>query len=59
MQIILVDSADRDKFYPFSLTQSVAQFRIGIFSFQERWEHLLKTETAIYTVPYLQKLNHN
>ena len=59
MQSVLVDIADREKFYPFSLTQSVAQFRMGIYSFQERWEHLLNKETAIYTVPYLQKLYHN
>lgn len=59
MQFVLVDIADREKFYPFSLTQSVAQFRIGIYSFQERWEHLLNKETAIYTVPYLQKLYDN
>lgn len=59
MQFVLVDIADREKFYPFSLTQSVAQFRIGIYSFQERWEHLLDKETTIYTVPYLQKLYDN
>lgn len=59
MQMVLVDIADREKFYPFSLTQSVAQFRIGIFSFQERWEHLLNKETAIYTTSYLQKLYNN
>ena len=59
MQFVLVDIADREKFYPFSLTQSVAQFRMGIYSFQERWEHLLNKETAIYTVPYLQKLYNN
>lgn len=59
MQFVLVDIADREKFYPFSLTQSVAQFRMGIYSFQERWEHSLNKETAIYTVPYLQKLYNN
>ena len=59
MQFVLVDIADREKFYPFSLTQSVAQFRMGIYSFQERWEHLLNKETAIYTVTHLQKLYHN
>lgn len=59
MQFVLVDIADREKFYPFSLTQSVAQLRIGIFTFQERWERLLQKETAIYTLPYLQKLYHN
>jgi UDP-N-acetylglucosamine diphosphorylase/glucosamine-1-phosphate N-acetyltransferase len=59
MQFVLVDIADREKFYPFSLTQSVAQFRMGIYSFQERWEHLLNKETAINTAPYLQKLYDN
>ena len=59
MQFVLVDIADREKFYPFSLTQSVAQFRMGIYSFQERWEHLLNKETAIYTVTHLQKLYNN
>jgi UDP-N-acetylglucosamine diphosphorylase/glucosamine-1-phosphate N-acetyltransferase len=59
MQFVLVDIADREKFYPFSLTQSVAQFRMGIYSFQERWEHFLNKETSIYTVPYLQNLYDN
>lgn len=59
MQVVLVDIADREKFYPFSLTQSVAQFRIGIFTFQERWEHFLNQETSIYTAPYLQHLTNN
>ena len=57
MQYVLVDIADREKFYPFSLTQSLAQLRIGIFSFQERWERYLNETTSVFTVPYLQKLN--
>jgi len=56
MQYVLVDIADREKFYPFSLTHSVAQLRIGIFSFQERWERYLNETTTVFTVPYLQKL---
>ncbi len=56
MQYILVDTVDRAHFYPFSLTRSVAECRAGIFTFQERWEQYLLSETSIYTVPYLQNL---
>ena len=56
MQYILVDIADRGNFYPFSLTQSLASIRVGVFSLQERWEQLLKTSTGIYTDHYLQVL---
>ena len=56
MQYILVDIADRGNFYPFSLTQSLASIRVGVFTLQERWEQLLGTSTGIYTANYLQVL---
>ena len=56
MQYILVDIADREQFYPFSLTRSLAEIRVGIYSLQERWERLLNDTTGVYTVPYLQTL---
>jgi len=56
MQYILVDIADRGNFYPFSLTQSLASIRVGVFTLQERWEQHLKTSTGIYTANYLQVL---
>lgn len=59
MKYVLVDLADRDKFYPFSYTHSIAHLRIGIYSIQERWEQYLKAECGIYTIPYLQKLYSN
>ena len=59
MQYVLVDITEREKFYPFSLTQSVANLRIGIYTFQERWEHYLGAESSIFTTPYLQKLYNN
>ena len=59
MQYVLVDITDREKFYPFSLTQSVANIRVGVYSIQERWEHYLGTESSIFTTPYLQKLYNN
>jgi UDP-N-acetylglucosamine diphosphorylase/glucosamine-1-phosphate N-acetyltransferase len=56
MQYILVDIADRENFYPFSLTRSLAECRVGIYSFQERWERFLSEETAVFTAAYLQVL---
>ena len=56
MQYILVDIADRENFYPFTLTRSLAEGREGIFSFQERWEQYLKEAAGVFTVPYLQIL---
>lgn len=56
MAYILVDITDRNHFYPFTLTRSLADCRVGILSFQERWEHFLKEETGIYTIDYLQIL---
>ena len=56
MQYILVDIADREHFYPFSLTRSLAECRIGIFSFKERWEGFLNEETGVFTAPHLQVL---
>jgi UDP-N-acetylglucosamine diphosphorylase/glucosamine-1-phosphate N-acetyltransferase len=56
MQYILVDIADREQFYPFSLTRSLAECRVGLYSFQERWEKFIGEETGIYTSSYLQVL---
>jgi len=56
MRYILVDIADRGNFYPFSLTQSLANIRVGIFSIQERWEQHLKESCGIFTANYLQVL---
>jgi UDP-N-acetylglucosamine diphosphorylase/glucosamine-1-phosphate N-acetyltransferase len=51
-----VDIADRGNFYPFSLTQSLANIRVGIYTIQERWEQALKETCSVYTAPYLQVL---
>ncbi len=56
MQYILVDIADRVNFYPFTLTQSLASCRVGIFTFQERWEQYTQETCGIYTEAYLQNL---
>ena len=56
MQYILVDIADREHFYPFTLTNSLASCRVGIFSFKERWEQYTDDTCGVYTAPYLQAL---
>jgi UDP-N-acetylglucosamine diphosphorylase/glucosamine-1-phosphate N-acetyltransferase len=56
MQYILVDIAEREHFYPFTLTQSLASCRVGIFSFKERWEQYTNDTCGVYTAPYLQAL---
>jgi UDP-N-acetylglucosamine diphosphorylase/glucosamine-1-phosphate N-acetyltransferase len=55
MRYILVDIPDRENFYPFTLTRSFADCRVGIFTFKARWEQYLKEETGIFTINYLQK----
>ena len=56
MQYILVDIPDRENFFPFTLTRSLADCRVGIFSFQERWEQYLKEAAGVFTANYLQIL---
>jgi UDP-N-acetylglucosamine diphosphorylase/glucosamine-1-phosphate N-acetyltransferase len=56
MRYILVDIPDRENFYPFTLTRSLADCRVGIFTFKERWEHFLKEDAGVFTASYLQVL---
>ncbi len=56
MQFVLVDQPDSVHFYPFSLTRSLTELRVGIFTIKERWDDLLNTECEIFTRPYLQGL---
>ena len=58
MQFVLVDLPDRVHFYPFSLTRSLTEIRVGIFSIKERWDALLLSESQVFTIPYLQGLYH-
>ena len=56
MKYILVDIADRMNFYPFSLTRSLSDCRVGILTFKERWDFYLAAETEVFTESYLQGL---
>jgi UDP-N-acetylglucosamine diphosphorylase / glucose-1-phosphate thymidylyltransferase / UDP-N-acetylgalactosamine diphosphorylase / glucosamine-1-phosphate N-acetyltransferase / galactosamine-1-phosphate N-acetyltransferase len=56
MEFVLVDLPDMVHFYPFSLTRSLTEIRVGIFSIKERWDSLLNSESQVFTSPYLQSL---
>ena len=56
MHFVLVDIPYRSDFYPFSLTRSLAEIRVGIFTIQERWEQLMASSFDVYTINYLQEL---
>ena len=56
MQFVLVDLPDRVHFYPFSLTRSLTEIRVGIYTIKERWDALLTSESQVFTIPYLQGL---
>ena len=56
MQFVLVDLPDRVHFYPFSLTRSLTEIRVGIYSIKERWDALLSNASQVFTSPYLQGL---
>ena len=56
MQFVLVDQPDSVHFYPFSLTRSLTEIRVGILTIKQRWEALLNTETQVFTSSYLQGL---
>lgn len=46
MKIILDDTVSREDLYPFTLTRSVADIRIGILTIREKWEMLLTQKIA-------------
>ena len=56
MEFVLVDLPDIVHFYPFSLTRSLTEIRVGIFTIKERWETHLNSECQVFTSPYLQSL---
>ncbi len=54
MKIILVDTGSRRKFFPLTLTCSVADLRMGIYKIKERWEKVFDAEVFIVTESYLK-----
>lgn len=56
MAIILFDNASRKNLYPFSNTRAIADIRMGIFTFYERWKHLTNDEVFVFTEDYLKPI---
>jgi UDP-N-acetylglucosamine diphosphorylase / glucose-1-phosphate thymidylyltransferase / UDP-N-acetylgalactosamine diphosphorylase / glucosamine-1-phosphate N-acetyltransferase / galactosamine-1-phosphate N-acetyltransferase len=56
MQMILFDDkAGRQQLYPFAAIRPLADIRVGILTFRERWKLLLQTNVSSLTEEYLQK----
>ncbi|MBX5438726.1 MAG: glucose-1-phosphate thymidylyltransferase [Thermoflavifilum sp.] len=58
MNILLFDQPGvRLQLYPLSLTRSIADFRMGIFTLREKWQRMLPhAAISVCTEPYLQPL---
>jgi len=57
LPIVLFDDAKwRDEFYPFSVNNSIADLRYGIYTQQERWVKLTGTKVYIHSIEYLSAL---
>lgn len=56
MQLVFSDAQYWENFLPLTYTRPVCQIRMGILTFQERWEKLLNTkEVSFLTEDYLQQ----
>lgn len=56
MAIVLFDNNQRNHLHPLSLTSAIADIRLGIFTFKERWEYITKEKVYVTTEAYLQAL---
>ena len=53
MNVILFDT-DRENLYPLSFTRPISDFRVGVFTIKEKWEHYYKN-VSIKTESYLNQ----
>jgi UDP-N-acetylglucosamine diphosphorylase/glucosamine-1-phosphate N-acetyltransferase len=53
MNIILFDAKEWENLRPLTLTKPVAELRMGILTFKERWEKLWEANYSYYTPKYL------
>jgi UDP-N-acetylglucosamine diphosphorylase/glucosamine-1-phosphate N-acetyltransferase len=60
MNYILSDVHCAPQFLPLTYTRSLADFRIGILTIREKWEHYLNIKTTTIVADYLQPIyEHN
>ena len=56
MQIVFSDAQYWEDFLPLSFTRPIAEMRVGILTFSERWKQLLDIDTSFYiTEDFLQE----
>ena len=55
MTSILFDDERYAQFLPFTYTRPVSEIRCGILTLREKWEHVLGTPMAYFTVPHLRE----
>lgn len=55
MNTVLFDSKDRNNFLPLTYTRPMADMRMGMMTFRERWELILANKTSSLTEEYLSK----
>lgn len=53
MNIVLFDSKERINFLPLTYTRPMADMRMGMMTFRERWEHYLGVSSSSLTEGYL------
>jgi UDP-N-acetylglucosamine diphosphorylase/glucosamine-1-phosphate N-acetyltransferase len=52
---ILFDDERYAQFFPLTYTRPVSEIRCGVLTLREKWEHVLGTPMAYYTVPHLRE----
>ncbi len=56
LQIVLYDDRlMRNKLFPIVCDKSIATLRVGLFSIQEKWEHLVQEKPALLVPQFLQE----
>lgn len=55
MNYILFDDQSRNNLLPLTFMRPVAEIRLGILTFREKWEFLLKAKTSTLTEAYLSE----
>lgn len=56
MNHIIFDDSLCENFYPFTLTRPISDFQTGVFTNQQRWEHIFKTSFSHLSKPHLTRL---
>jgi UDP-N-acetylglucosamine diphosphorylase/glucosamine-1-phosphate N-acetyltransferase len=59
MNIVLFDTPLMEQLYPLTLTRSVSDIRMGIFTIRERWERVTNKTAYVLTNPTIQALYDN